>query len=280
MIGSKPGRSENFTKRVVQSQNQKSPCRQRSVRALIHPLQRSTKQCEPYTRTSKQENGTTFCRILTLFGLSSEKRVATRFHTLNILRESFRKRQRPVLVSIVAEKQIVMFSTKQKERGQITEKRGASKSMEKYEMSSRILRSASKSMQKHPRCFEDSMRSDQMFANVCSYAQCESVRQTVLAASIQNRKKDDSRETPEIASMRRSVLAELFTHSWRCISTSCVVQDILRRPALVSVTSESRLTFSSQLRQSLKIPNRGHSTTTLGRSAVCYAGRAGAEGRM
>jgi hypothetical protein len=30
------------------------------------------------------------------------------------LRESFRKRQRPVLVSIVAEKQIVMFSTKQK----------------------------------------------------------------------------------------------------------------------------------------------------------------------
>jgi len=167
-----------------------------------------------------------------------------------------------------------------KERGQITEKRGASKSMEKYEMSSRILRSASKSMQKHPRCFEDSMRSDQMFANVCSYAQCESVRQTVLAASIQNRKKDDSRETPEIASMRRSVLAELFTHSWRCISTSCVVQDILRRPALVSVSSESRLTFSSQLRQSLKIPNRGQSTTTLGRSAVCYAGRAGAEGRM
>jgi len=150
-----------------------------------------------------------------------------------------------------------------KERGRFTEKR-----------------SASKSMQKHPRCFEDSMRSDQMFANVCSYAQCESVRQTVLAASIQNRKKDDSRETPEIASMRRSVLAELFTHSWRCISTSCVVQDILRRPALVSVSSESRLTFSSQLRQSLKIPNRGHSTTTLGRSAVCYAGRAGAEGRM
>jgi len=150
-----------------------------------------------------------------------------------------------------------------KERGRFTEKRGASKSM-----------------QKHPRCFEDSMRSDQMFAIVCSYAQCESVRQTVLAASIQNRKKDDSRETPEIASMRRSVLAELFTPSWRCISTSCVVQDILRRPALVSVSSESRLTFSSQLRQSLKIPNRGHSTTTLGRSAVCYAGRAGAEGRM
>jgi len=46
-----------------------------------------------------------------------------------------------------------------KERGRFTEKRGASKSM-----------------QKHPRCFEDSMRSDQMFANVCSYAQCESVR--------------------------------------------------------------------------------------------------------
>jgi hypothetical protein len=62
----------------------------------------------------KDENGTTSCRILTLFGLSSEKRVATRFHTLNILRESFRKRQRPVLVSIVAEKQIVMFSAKQK----------------------------------------------------------------------------------------------------------------------------------------------------------------------
>merc|ERR1712182_103934 len=108
-------------------------------------------------------------------------------------------------------------------------------------------------MQKHPRCFEDSMRSDQMFAIVCSYAQCESVRQTVLAASIQNRKKDDSRETSEIASMRRSVLAELFTHSWRCISTCCVVQDILRRPALLSVASESRLTFSSQLRQSQKI---------------------------
>jgi len=67
-----------------------------------------------------------------------------------------------------------------KERGQITEKRGASKSIEKYEMSSRILRSASKSMQKHPRCFEDSMRSDQMFANVCSYAQCESVRLTCI----------------------------------------------------------------------------------------------------
>jgi len=28
------------------------------------------------------------------------------------------------------------------------------------------------------------MRSDQMFANVCSYAQCESVRQKVVAASI------------------------------------------------------------------------------------------------
>jgi len=67
-----------------------------------------------------------------------------------------------------------------KERGRFTEKRGASKSIEKYEMSSRILRSASKSMQKHPRCFEDSMRSDQMFANVCSYAQCESVRLTCI----------------------------------------------------------------------------------------------------
>jgi hypothetical protein len=217
----------------------------------------------PTTAHPKDENGTTSCRILILFGLSSEKRVATRFHTLNILRESFHKHRLPVLVSIVAEKQMSCSPQNKKERGQFTEKR-----------------SASKSMQKHPRCFEDSMRSDQMFANVCSYAQCESVRQTVLAASIQNRKKDDSRETPEIASMRRSVLAELFTHSWRCISTSCVVQDILRRPALVSVASESRLTFSSQLRQSLKIPNRGHSTTTLGRSAVCYAGRAGAEGRM
>jgi hypothetical protein len=68
----------------------------------------------PTTAHPKDENGTTSCRILILFGLSSEKRVATRFHTLNILRESFRKRQRPVLVSIVAEKQIVMFSTKQK----------------------------------------------------------------------------------------------------------------------------------------------------------------------
>ena len=29
-----------------------------------------------------------------------------------------------------------------------------------------------------------------------------------------------------------------------------------------------------------KMPNRGHSTTKSGRSAVCYAGRAGAEGRM
>jgi hypothetical protein len=62
----------------------------------------------------KDENGTTSCRILTLFGLSSEKRVATRFHTLNILRESFHKHRLPVLVSIVAEKQIVMFSAKQK----------------------------------------------------------------------------------------------------------------------------------------------------------------------
>jgi hypothetical protein len=68
----------------------------------------------PTTGHPKDENGTTSCRILILFGLSSEKRVATRFHTLNILRESFRKRQRPVLVSIVAEKQIVMFSAKQK----------------------------------------------------------------------------------------------------------------------------------------------------------------------
>jgi len=34
------------------------------------------------------------------------------------------------------------------------------------------------------------------------------------------------------------------------------------------------------LRQSQKNPNRDHSTTKSGRSAVCYAGRAGAEGRM
>ena len=67
---------------------------------------------------------------------------------------------------------------------------------------------------------------------------------------------------------------------WLCTSSCCVVQDILRRPALVSIVSKSRLTFSSQLRQSKKIPNRGHSTTKSGRSAVCYAGRVGAEGRM
>jgi hypothetical protein len=42
-------------------------------------------------------------RIFTLFGLSSEKRVATRFDARMILREPFPKLQRPVLVSIVAE---------------------------------------------------------------------------------------------------------------------------------------------------------------------------------
>jgi len=83
---------------------------------------------------------------------------------------------------------------------------------------------------------------------------------------------------PEKASTRWSVIGELFTHSGGVLLL-VVVQDILRRPALVSVASESRLTFSSQLRQSQKIPNRGHATTKSGRSAVCYAGRAGAEGR-
>jgi hypothetical protein len=37
---------------------------------------------------------------------------------------------------------------------------------------------------KYPTCDMCSMRSDLMFANVCSYAQCESVRQKVEPASM------------------------------------------------------------------------------------------------
>jgi len=58
------------------------------------------------------------------------------------------------------------------------------------------------------------MRSDQMFANVCAYAQHEIVRQKVLTASMHKIvKKDDSREMPEIASKRHSFIGEFFTHS-------------------------------------------------------------------
>jgi hypothetical protein len=49
-----------------------------------------------------------------LFGLSSEKRVATRFDARMILSEPLHKHHRSVLVSIVAEKQNAVFSPKKK----------------------------------------------------------------------------------------------------------------------------------------------------------------------
>merc|ERR1711904_124579 len=113
-----------------------------------------------------------------------------------------------------------------------------------------------------------STRSDQMFANVCSYAHCKRVLQKVLAASIhKNRTKTTAERCQKmhrrggLSYVRCSpILAVYFYLLCRSIHSS--------QTALISVASECGLTFSSQLRQSQKFPNRGHSTTKSGRSAV------------
>jgi len=85
---------------------------------------------------------------------------------------------------------------------------------------------------------------------------------------------------PDIASKRWSFIGELFTHSGGVLLLVVSFKPFFADLHVVSVASERRLTFSSQLRQIEKMPNRGHSTTKLRRSAVCYAGREGAEGHM
>jgi len=108
-------------------------------------------------------------------------------------------------------------------------------------------------MQMCPRCVLCvPIRCSQMSVHWTPYAQHEIVRQKVLTASMHKIvKKDDSREMPEIASKRHSFIGEFFTHSGGVLLALCR-SDILRSPAVISVDSESRLTFLPQLRQSPK----------------------------